>query len=186
MQQPHTLTDNNSPFIQTNSAAIRIWHWLTFLFVIALMITVLLESTVLNQRENIPVVQAELQKKGVTVDNNQALVVSHLYAEKIWDLHKLLGYALTFLVLSRIVIEVTQKKEEGMKFRFENALQGLQQSGDNNKDLLHYLLVRISYSGFYLVLLAMATTGMLIAFGSDLGISGPVRLTIKEVHGIFQ
>ncbi len=187
MEQNHTLTESdNSPFIQTNSAAIRIWHWLTFLFVIALMITVLLESTVLNQRQNIPVVQAELQKKGVTVNNNQALAVSHLYAEKMWDLHKLLGYALTFLVLARIVIEVTQKKEEGMKFRFENALQGLQQSGDNNKDLLHYLLVRISYSVFYLVLLAMATTGMLIAFGSDLGISGPVRHTIKEVHGIFQ
>lgn len=185
IQDPLT-NSNASPFIQTNSAAIRIWHWLTFLFVIALMLTVLMESTVLNQRQNIPLVQGELAKKGVTADNNQALAVSHLYAEKMWDLHKLLGYALTFLVLSRIVIELTQKKEERMKSRFEKALQTHQQPGENKKDLMHYLVVRLSYSLFYLVLLAMATTGMLIALGTDLGISGPVRHTIKEVHGFFQ
>jgi Ni,Fe-hydrogenase I cytochrome b subunit len=105
MKQHHTSTDSiSSPFIQTNSVAIRIWHWITFLVVTALMLTVLLESTILNQRKNIPLVQTELAKKGLTADNNQALAVSHLYAEKMWDLHKLLGYALTFLVLTRIVI----------------------------------------------------------------------------------
>jgi cytochrome b len=73
-----------------------------------------------------------------------------------------------------------------MKFRFENALQAHQQSGNNNQELMHYLVVKIGYSLFYLLLLAMASTGMLIAFGADLGISGPVRHTIKEVHGFFQ
>ena len=32
----------------------------------------------------------------------------------------------------------------------------------------------------------MVTTGMLIAFGGDLGIAGPTRHSIKEVHGFVQ
>jgi len=186
MKQPHTLTDNNSPFIQTNSAAIRIWHWLTFLFVIALMITILLESTVLNQRQNISVVQTELQKKGVTVDNNQALAVSHLYAEKIWDIHKLLGYGLSFLFLARILIELTQPKEEKMKFRLQKALALFKQFESDKKESKHYLAVRVGYSVFYLLLLAMVVTGLIVAFGSDFGMPGPLKRNFKEVHGFIQ
>ena len=185
MQDPFT-NSNTSPFFQTNSAAIRIWHWLTFLFVIALMITVLLESTVLNQRQNIPVVQAELQKKGVTVDNNQALAVSHLYAEKIWDIHKLLGYGLSFLFLARILIELTQPKEEKMKFRLQKALALFKQPESNKKESKHYLAVRVGYTVFYLLLFAMVATGLIVAFGSDFGMPGPLKRNFKEAHGFIQ
>lgn len=181
------MTNNEtSLFMQKNSVAIRIWHWLTFLFVIALITTVLLESTVLNQRENIPVVQKVLLSKGITVDNNQALAVSHLYGEKMWDIHKILGYCLSFLFLSRILIELSQPKEEKMKFRLKTAMASYKQSGSDKKELKHYLLVKVSYSLFYLLLFAMVTTGLIIAFGADLGISGPVRHTFKEIHGFIQ
>ena len=187
MEQEKLTTGNeDSIFLQKNSKAIRIWHWLTFLFVIALITTVLLESTVLNQRKNIADVQRILQEKGITATNNQALSVSHFYGEKMWDLHKIFGYFLTFLFVSRMIIEFTQKKEERMKFRFNNALRMSQQPGAHKRDWNHYLAVKIGYSIFYFLLLVMVTTGMVIAFGADLGLDGPSRHTVKEVHGFFQ
>lgn len=174
-----------SPFLQKHSAAIRIWHWLTFLVVISLIVTVLMASTALDPRQNIPVVQNVLKDKGVVITSEQAWAVSHTYDDKMWDLHKLLGFGLSFLFLSRIVIELTQPKEERMKSRFEKALQSHQKPGGDKKELTHYLIVKISYSFFYLLILLMATTGLIIAFGSELGLSGPVRHSIKEVHGFF-
>lgn len=59
--QTNSSAEEKSIFIQKNSAAVRIWHWLTFLFVIALAVTVLLQSTIINQRKNIPLVQTVLK-----------------------------------------------------------------------------------------------------------------------------
>lgn len=181
------MTNNESSiFIQKNSPAIRIWHWLTFIVVTSLIVTVLLASTVLNPRENIPLVQNVLKEKGVTVSNEQTWAVTHLYDDKMWDLHKLLGYALSFLFLSRILAELTQPKDQRFGFRLNNARTAFKKEGSDKKEWRHYLIVKYGYSLFYLLLFAMVTTGLLIAFGGDLGIAGPVRHTIKEVHAFIQ
>lgn len=181
------MTNNESSiFIQKNSPAIRIWHWLTFIVVTSLIVTVLLASTVLNPRENIPLVQNVLKEKGVTVSNEQTWAVTHLYDDKMWDLHKLLGYALSFLFLSRILAELTQPKDQRFGFRLNHARTAFKKEGSDKKEWRHYLIVKYGYSLFYLLLFAMVTTGLLIAFGGDLGIAGPVRHTIKEVHAFIQ
>lgn len=178
--------ENSSIFIQKNSAAIRIWHWLTFLVVTSLIITVLMASTALNPRKNVPIVQNVLKEKGITIDDKQSFAVAHMYDDKMWDIHKLLGYALALLFLSRIIIEIRQSNEEKMRTRISKALLSYLQSPKNKKDERHYLIVKYSYLLFYALLLIMVTTGMLIAFGGDLGISGPTRHSIKEVHGFVQ
>ena len=181
-----SVNPETSPFLQKHSAAIRIWHWLTFLVVISLIVTVLMASTALDPRQNIPVVQNVLKDKGVVITSEQAWAVSHTYDDKMWDLHKLLGFALTFLFVSRIVIEMTESKEERLKSRFEKALHAHQKQEGDKKELMHYLIVKISYWIFYLLIFFMVTTGLLIAFGSDFGLSGPTRHSIKEIHGVFQ
>jgi Ni,Fe-hydrogenase I cytochrome b subunit len=185
-QQTNSTEKETSIFIQKNSAAIRIWHWFTFLIVISLIVTVLLESTILNQRKNAPEIQAALKEKGIEVNNNQAFAVTRLYGEKIWDIHKLLGYGLAFLFLSRIVIEFTQSKEEKNQARIKKAFFLYKQPGQDKKELKHYLFVKGSYMIFYLLLFMMVTTGLIIAFGADLGLSGPFRHTVKNVHGFVQ
>ncbi len=70
-------------FLQKHSVQIRIWHWATFLFISASMITVLLVSTVLNPRDNIALVQEQLKEKGVIVTREQAFAVSHEYEDKV-------------------------------------------------------------------------------------------------------
>lgn len=184
--QTNSSAEEKSIFIQKNSVAIRIWHWLTFLLVISLAVTVLLQSTVNNQRKNIPEVQTVLKAKGIEVTNNQAQAVTHIYGEKIWDIHKLLGYGLAFLFLLRIVIEFTQSKDEKNQTRIKKALFLLKQSGDDKTELKHYLLTKGSYMLFYLLLFIMVSTGLIIAFGADLGITRPVRHTFKEVHSFVQ
>lgn len=187
MEQNFTpATEERSPFLQKHTASLRIWHWLTFLVMTAILLTVLFASTVLNPRQNIPVVQNVLKEKGVVVTNEQSWAVTHLYDDKMWELHKLLGYALVFLFLARFGVEFVQAKEDKMKAKLATALAAFKGPGNDKKEARHYLFVRISYSLFYLVLLIMAVTGLLIAFGADWGISGPTRHTIKEVHGFFQ
>ncbi len=177
-----------SIFLEKHSALIRIWHWLTFLFVISLIITVLFASTVLNPRENVSVVQNVLKSKGITADNNQTFAVTHLYDDKMWNLHKLLGYGLAFLFLSRVVIEFMQSDEEKNPARIKKALFAFLQSKkpEEKKDLRHYLIVKYSYMLFYGILLVMVITGLTIAFGGDFGLSGPTRHNIKEIHGFVQ
>ncbi|MEI6276147.1 MAG: cytochrome b/b6 domain-containing protein [Prolixibacteraceae bacterium] len=175
-----------SIFIQKNSTAIRIWHWLTFLVITSLILTVLMASTVLNPRKNVPVVQNVLKEKGITVDDKQSFAVAHMYDDKMWDIHKLLGYALTFLLLSRIIIEIRQAKEEKMQTRIKKTLLSYLQAPKDKLEERHYLIVKYSYILFYMILLIMVITGMLIAFGGDLGITGPTRHTIKEIHGFVQ
>lgn len=185
-QNPTSANAGSSLFIQKNSAAIRIWHWLTFLVVTALILTVLFASTTLNPRQNIPVVQNVLKEKGAVISNDQAFAVAHLFDDKMWNLHKLFGFALAFLFLARIGVELAQPRGEKIQTRMKNARLAYMQPGWDKKEARHYLLVRASYSLFYLLLFAMVATGLLIAFGGDWGISGQTRHSIKEIHGFIQ
>jgi Ni/Fe-hydrogenase 1 B-type cytochrome subunit len=180
--------NTTSIFIQKNSAAIRIWHWLTFLVVTSLIITVLMASTTLDPRKNVPLVQEILKTKGITADNQQSFAVAHMYDDKMWDLHKILGFCLAFLFLARVVIEYTQSDEEKNTARLKKALYSFLQSKNDaeKKDLRHYLIVKYSYLLFYGLLMLMVSTGLTIAFGSEMGLSRQANHTIKEIHGFIQ
>jgi len=174
------FTSDVSPFIQPNSVALRIWHWLTFLFICGSMITVLINSTLLSPRENVKLVQEQLSRKGVTVTDDQAFAVSHEYEDKMWDVHKLSGYALAFLLLARIVIEFTQPKEEKLVNRLKK-IKELRAKNDLNKaEYNHYLRVRMVYTVFFLILLGLVLTGLGMAFGRNFGFSREIFSGMKN------
>ncbi len=176
----------HSPFLQPHSAALRIWHWLTFLLITGSMVTVLINSTLLSPRDNVKLVQEQLSKKGVTVSEEQAFAVSHEYEEKMWEIHKLIGFGLVFLLLSRIVIEFTQPAEEKLKNRLKK-IQELRAKNDANlAEYTHFLRVKLSYTIFFLFLFCMAITGLGMAFARDLGFSREIRGSMKEVHEVIQ
>jgi cytochrome b len=175
-----------SIFIQSHSAPLRIWHWLTFLFITTSIVTVLLNSTMLSQRDNVKLVQEQLEKKGATVTEEQAFAVSHEYEEKMWDVHKLVGYGLAFLLLARIVIEFTQPEEEKLRNRLKRAKELRAKNDANKAEYNHYLKVKLSYTIFFLILFCMALTGLSIAFGRDLGFSREINGSLKNIHAILQ
>ena len=187
-QQAPTSHENTSLFLENHSGTLRLWHWLTFVLLVSIMVTVLFASTVLNPGDNVPVVQNILKQKGITADNNQTFAVTHFYDDKMWDLHKLLGYGMVILFIARLVIEATMPKKERNPVRIRKALMEFLQSNDpsRKKELRHYLIVKYSYLLFYGILFLMASTGLIIAFGGDFGLSGQSRHTVKEIHGFIQ
>ncbi len=175
-----------SPFIQQHSVQLRIWHWLTFLFISGSIVTVLFNSTLLSPRENVKLVQEQLERKGVTVTDDQAFAVSHEYEDKMWDVHKLFGYGLAFLLLARVVIEFSQPEEEKLRNRFKKAKQYQAKNDVNKAEYTHYLRVKMSYMLFFILLFLMALTGLGMAFGRELGFTREIHGVMKNVHAIIQ
>ncbi len=176
----------SSLFIQKHSALIRIWHWTTFLVLSASLITVLINSTILNPRDNIGLVQNQLKGKGVTVSEEQAFAVSHEYEDKMWNVHKLLGFGLAFLLLSRVLIELLQPDEEKIRTRIKNAMGRFKLNDENKAKYRHFLNVKRLYLLFYLILLLMALTGLGLAFGRELGFNRQLHNTLKTIHSVLQ
>lgn len=173
-------------FIQKHSVMLRIWHWLTFIIISAIIITVLLNSTLFNQRRNIPMVQAQLKEKGLTVSEDQAFAVTREFEDKLWGVHKLLGYGLALLLVSRLFIEIVQPGEEKIPLRIKKALGLFKTKEGDWKEYRHYVIVKYSYLLFYILLFCMAVTGLGLAFGRELGFSRQLHGTIKEIHGFGQ
>jgi Ni/Fe-hydrogenase 1 B-type cytochrome subunit len=176
----------SSYFIQKHSPVIRIWHWLTFILITSIIATVLLNSTLMSQQKNIAVVQDVLKSKEVIVTNDQAFAVTREYEDKLWGVHKILGYAIAILLLSRVFIELMQHSEEKLSLRIKHAMGLKNKNDDRKKEYQHYLRVKFGYLVFYLLILCMALTGLGLAFGRDFGFSRELHDTIKEIHSFGQ
>jgi cytochrome b len=185
-QKSFSTVTSSAVFIQDHSVMIRIWHWILFLLISATMITVLLNSTIMNQRKNIVVVQEQLKLKGVAVTEDQAFAVSCEYEDKIWGVHKWIGYSLAFLLLSRGLIEITLKGEEKLRSRILNAIGLYRKNNENRQEYKHYLGVKLAYLLFFVLLFCMALTGLSLAFEQELGFSRAFRGTIEELHSFGQ
>ena len=175
-------TNQEITFFRTaKPVSIRIWHWLTFLFITFSMTTVILVSTIFTTNDNISLVQQQVQDKGGVVTRDQARNVAHEYSDKLWTLHKFSGFALSFLILSRIIIEIRLSKEKKLAAKIRSAL-GYPTATTERK---HFLFVQYSYAVFYILFIIMATTGLVLAF-EDIKWLDPVRGFAKETHGIVQ
>jgi len=168
-------------FKERHSLAIRIWHWTTFLVITASLVTVLLGSTVFTIKGNLSMVQEQIQQKGGTVSPEQARAVAHEYSDKMWMLHKYLGYGLCFLLLSRIIIEAVNSKEEKLAGKIKKALR----LPEGKSDRSHYLLVKGGYLFFYFIFLVMAITGLGLAF-EDVPFLQSIHKPLTQVHSFVQ
>jgi Ni/Fe-hydrogenase 1 B-type cytochrome subunit len=174
-----------SSFNENHSLAIRIWHWATSLTILFTIVLVLMGTYMFKTRENIPMVQEQLESKGVTVTKDQARAVAHEYSDKIWMLHKYVGYGLCFLLLWRVVIEATQPGNEKFKTKIKNALTFQPKTETEKADRTIYLVAKRGYLLFYLVFLVMAFTGLVLAF-EDVKFLDPIHRISKEIHEYSQ
>lgn len=170
---------------QKNSKAIRIWHWLTVLGFIASLITVLLGSTLFRTRYNVSTVTDEVTAKGGSVTPDQARSVAHAFSDKLWDTHKIIGYILCFLLLSRVIIEVSQKPDEKLSVRIRHALNTRPLNEIAIRERNHYVLVKRGYLVFYGLFFCMAFTGLILAF-EDVDFLKPLHKTASSLHSFFQ
>lgn len=168
-------------FHEARPLSIRIWHWLAFLFFTASIVTVLFASTMFKTKSNIGMVQEQVQQEGGTITKKQAQSVAHEYSDKLWMLHKYIGFGLSFLLLWRIVAEVALSKDKKLSTKMKTALS----LPATTEDRKHYLLVEYGYLVFYALFITMALTGLVLAF-EDIIWLRPFNNLAKSIHRVVQ
>lgn len=172
---------DNVFFQDAKPAAIRVWHWLLVAFFFASVITVLFGSTLFKTKPNVAMVQEQVQQEGGTISEKQAWVVAHEYSDKLWMLHKYIGYGLSLLFLWRIIAEIALSKEKKLFARIRTAMQYPGNSPENN----HYKMVQNTYLVFYGFFLVMVLTGLILAY-EDIQFLKPIHEPAEEIHGFVQ
>jgi len=168
-------------FNQTKPALIRIWHWLAFLFFAASVTTVILNATLFKTKKNIEMVQVKVKEKGGNITLDQAKNVAHEYSDKLWNVHKFIGFGLVFLMVWRIIAEfiIARDKKWASRIKVANSLP------DDTYDKSHYIMVQYSYLIFYVLFFIMASTGLVLAF-EDVEALKSIHKLAKDIHNLTQ
>lgn len=168
-------------FSDPKPASIRLWHWLVVLFFLASITTVLFGSTLFRTRDNVAMVQEQVKQEGGSITEKQAWSVSHEFSDKLWMLHKYIGFGLAILLIWRIAIETSLSKELKLRARLKKAMQ----YPHNDPEANHYKMVQRVYAIFYVLLVLMVISGLILAF-EDVPAMRAVHEPAELVHNIAQ
>ena len=146
----------------------RLWHWIHATVVLGLLGTVFLRKTFLSWRTNSELLTQKLSEIDLTVTETQAKVLAKAIRAPMWEWHIILGYALTALVLWRIILFFTDS--------------GKQNYQNLKAESLHKKMVKLGYIGIYAILAFMTVTGLTIHFYEELGLVKDTAHDIKEIH----
>jgi Ni/Fe-hydrogenase 1 B-type cytochrome subunit len=171
-------------FRNTHSRAKRIWHWSSSLAILALLITVLLSSTLLKPRSNMAVIQQKLEEKGIRVTNDQAKSAAKAIGEEVWVWHKYIGTGLAFLFLFRIVLEFFEPDGQSLKARIKKGALYLRHIKPGDPTARHSVFVNYFYIFFYLLILTLVLTGIGLIYRDDFDALKGIRENLKDLHGI--
>ncbi len=181
--EPTKLEADNPSIIKKNSSAIRFWHWLNAIAIIGLLITVLINSTVLKPRKTASIVQTEMKNSGTTVTIDQARNVVNALSDKVWEIHVYIGFFLVALFVFRLITEFFQLTEQKFITRFKKAWKLFFIIKQQREVSKHELVVKSIYIIFYCLLLIMVCTGLSLAFEDNLPFSKSLMHNIKDIHG---
>ncbi len=168
--------------IKKNSASLRLWHWLNTIVISGSLITVLINSTITDQRATSGLVKDELQKAGANVTNDQARSVAHALSDSVWNIHTYFGYGLAALLLFRLSLEFFQLADQKFIRGLKSAYNEFKVVKRNREIARHELTVKIIYAIFYALLIVQVITGLCLAF-EDIAFLKPYRHSIKSLHG---
>lgn len=182
-------------FILQYPAMLRLWHWLTFLFITASMVTVLLASTLFQVKrgpekplapptQQAPTGQADRPRFDPS-KLDPATRAAFGYRHQIWDTHKIIGFGLCFLLLSRVLIEVTRNRDQRLGARIRSALSTPVHSKAEQQDKNHFILVKRGYLVFYLLFTLMAVTGLIMAF-EHTALPDVLQRPARQIHSTVQ
>lgn len=163
-------------------ASIRIWHWLNLLLICGSLITVLINSTLFDHAQR-SFVQGELAHAGATVTQQQAGAVTHGMEDQVWGIHIWFGYGLAALFLFRLTAEFFLPPSQRLFPKLKSAYRDYYRLKKQREASRHELVIKGLYLFFYLLLLIMVITGLLMAFEDRSGLSDQVNHSIKEFHG---
>ncbi|MET3115158.1 Ni/Fe-hydrogenase 1 B-type cytochrome subunit [Pedobacter sp. CG_S7] len=173
----------NPVLVKKYSASLRMWHWANSLVICGSLLTVLLNSTLLDVPANTAYIKSQLEESGTVVTEKQAFSAAHGLEDRVWDIHIYFGYALAALLLFRLVTELYTRKDQKFLKKLKAAYQDYFVFKKNRYLARHELFVKVLYALFYGLLSIMAVTGLAMAFKQELGIGKEFNHSIKEFHG---
>ncbi|MBC7474528.1 MAG: cytochrome b/b6 domain-containing protein [Candidatus Sericytochromatia bacterium] len=160
---------NNVSFYEKHSKSIRAWHWLTFVIVTLLLLTVLLNYNILDSTINAPLFKKILSQSGTIINDKQARHLAKTIENKIWTWHKYFGITLSFLMLFRLISEFVQPKNQKIFVKLKKSFDLYRKKDINNDKVLikHYLGVKSIYLIFYILITIMVVTGLILTYEDD-------------------
>jgi len=168
--------------IKKYSSSLRFWHWANMLVISGSLLTVLLNSTLLKSRTDMPVIKSALTNAGATVTDAQVKAAAHDLSDSVWDIHVYFGYGLVALLLFRIVLEFFQLADQKFIRKLKSAWRQYHEIKKNRELALHEFVVKSIYLVFYLLLVIMAVTGLFLAFEDFFAPYKAIRSSVKDVH----
>jgi len=169
--------------IKKYSASLRLWHWANTVVISGSLLTVLINSTITDERPVLALVKNELKNTGATVSDEQAGSVAHALGDSVWNIHIYFGYALVGLLLFRLTLEFFQLADQKFIRKMKSTYLQFQTTKKDRELVKHELTVKAIYAVFYILLLVMAVTGLFLAFENLLAPFKSIRHSVKEVHG---
>ena len=164
------------------SSPLRLWHWVNMIVISGSLLTVLINSTILDWGRAVPVVKDGLKESGLTVTDDQARSAVHSLGDSVWAIHIYFGYCLAGLLVFRLVLEFFQLTDQRFIRKIKTAYHQFQTIKKERELARHELTVKIIYGIFYLLLLIMVVTGLTLTF-EDVVFLKPFRHPVREVHG---
>jgi Ni/Fe-hydrogenase 1 B-type cytochrome subunit len=152
---------------------LRLWHALNGLVLLGSLGTVLLRKTFLSWRTNGPLIAAKVEELGGSVSAEGAVSVAKAIRAPMWDWHHTFGLMLVALLVWRLGWSIARPADAPWS-QLARAARG--------PGGVHERLVLALYALFYLVLVAMAGSGLLLTYGEGVGVSEAALSLVKEAH----
>ncbi|DAB28849.1 MAG: cytochrome B [Sulfurimonas sp. RIFOXYD12_FULL_33_39] len=144
----------------------RIWHWLSAIVILGLLGTVFLRKTFLSYRTNSEIIMTKLTDMGADIFKEDAVIIAKAIRNIMWEWHLILGYALAFLVLYRVVLFFIDRSKR-------DAFSSL---------TLHKKGVKISYYIVYATIFFITISGFVVYLHEYLELSQETTKQIKSLH----
>jgi Ni,Fe-hydrogenase I cytochrome b subunit len=164
------------------SFSIRVWHWLNAVIITGSLLTVMINSSLMNAWTNTSLITDRLKEKGVQITEDQARSVAFALSDKVWAVHTYLGYALAGLFLFRLMLEFFELADQRLIRKIKAARQSFLSRQEDRISLRNEMLIKTLYAVFYGLLMVMVITGLCLAFREAAPILGKMHF-IKEIHG---
>ena len=178
--EPSRVDLEHLPHTKKYSASLRFWHWASAIVITGSLLTVLINSTILQGWNTANVIKDQLHHSGVTVTDDQARSASHALRDNVWDIHKYFGFVLAALILFRLIAEFFHLADQKLINKIRRAYHEYQ-SGKNRLIARHELVVKTLYATLYVLLIIMAVTGLCLAFEDDVPALKAIH-AIREIH----
>ena len=137
---------------------------------------------IIKTKELGPAFQDTLSQAGISISAEQGTTLRRIVSHRIWDWHIGLGVALTALLVLRMAMEFVQPGTQRFGAKLRQARFLFRQGGTDLRDVRHSLVVKYSYLLFYLLLVVMVVTGLILMYADDVEFLHRLEHTVEEIH----